>query len=175
MAAGGFDPRITEDDWQEFVEHVAETLDVGPGTRVFDAGCGAGAFLLPLFENGYAVGGLDPSPALIDLARRTMPRGRWLAAEPSALDPGEPWDVVLSSAGFAAFPNLDYARGVLARMAAKATHAIAVLAVPEREAGGLYDRTWFLRAMSEAGARAVQFEDHELAGPMRSFNVFARV
>jgi trans-aconitate methyltransferase len=176
MAAGGLDPRITEDTWRGFVEHVAETLDVGPGTRVFDVGCRAGAFLLPLAENGYVVGGLEASPALVERARLAMPGSRWEIGEPSALDPGEAWDVVLSSAAFAGFANLDHARGVLARMAAKATHAVAVLAVPEREQGGLYDRAWILRVLSETGARAVQFEDYDLGpGPEVLFNVFARV
>jgi trans-aconitate methyltransferase len=175
LAAGGAGPRVSEKSFREFVEHVAEMLDVGPGTRVFDVGCAAGAFLLPLAENGYLVGGLDASSALIEHARAAMPAARWVSGEPSSLDPGEPWDVVLSSRGFAAFPNLDYARGVLARMTAKASHAVAVLDVPER--AGFYGRAWFLRALSETGATAIQFEDHALdehrAGDR--FNVFARV
>ena len=43
----------------ELAEHVAETLDIGPGTRVFEVDCGDGAFLLPLYQNGYVVGGID--------------------------------------------------------------------------------------------------------------------
>jgi trans-aconitate methyltransferase len=159
----------------DFVEHVAATLDIGPGTRVFDCGCGAGHFLLPLFENGYVVGGIDPSPALIAEAQRLMPAGRWLVGELASLDPGEPWEVVLSSNAFGGFASLDRARGVLARMTAKATHAIAVLDVPERAA--FYSRAWFLRALSEIGATAIQFEDHAVDDrPERDrFNVFARV
>ena len=43
-------------------------------------------------------------------------------------------------------------RGLLARMFAKATHAIAVLDVPEER------RQWMLHALAEIGANAIQME-----------------
>ncbi|MDO8677331.1 MAG: hypothetical protein Q7R30_02035 [Acidobacteriota bacterium] len=134
MAADGLDrgaAPIVEPAWRGFVEYVAETLDVGPGTRVFQVNCGAGSLLCPLWENGYVVGGLGRSPELIRIAAEAMPEGRFSLGEASALDPAEPWAVVVAFGTFGSFPDLDYARGVLARMAAKATHAIAVLEVPD--------------------------------------------
>ena len=128
MAAGGpgvAAGRVSEGAWRDFVERIVEALDVGPGTSVFDVGCGAGAFLLPLAENGYLVGGIDPSPSLIEQAKTAMPGGQWRVGSAETLDPGEPWDVVVSVSRFAGFKDLDEARGVLARMTAKATHAIA--------------------------------------------------
>ena len=205
MAAGGLETGpggVTEDAWRDFVERAAETLDIGPGTRVFEVGCGAGAFLYPLYENGYVVGGLDQSAALVSYAAQAMPDGRWTIGDASALDPGEPWDVVVACGMFGYFPDLDYARGVLARMAAKATHAIAILDVPDLERraempaarppspgetddearrAGLdhlfYGRGWMLRALAEIGMRAVRIEDQRIDGcrhaPFR-INVFAR-
>jgi cyclopropane fatty-acyl-phospholipid synthase-like methyltransferase len=172
VAAG----RVSEDAWRDFVERIVETLDVGPGTSVLDVGCGAGAFLFPLAENGYLVGGLDPSPALIARARQAMPEGRWQVGHVETLDPGEPWDVVVSVSGFSQFKDLDQARGVLARMTAKATHAIAVLDVPDTPP--LFDRSWMLQALADIGASAVQIEDLRLEGdPLAAsrFNVFARI
>ena len=131
MAADGLHASITEPAWRNFVEYVAETMDVGPGTRVFQVNCGGGSLLCPLWENGYVVGGLDRSPDQIRLAAEAMPEGRFSLGEASALDPAEPWAVVVTWGTFGSFPDLDYARGVLARMAAKATHAIAVLDVPD--------------------------------------------
>lgn len=162
------------DAWYTLVEHVAETLDVGPGTRIFDVSCGAGAFLLPLFENGYVVGGADASAANVDLARRAMPAGRFLTGRVAELDPADPWDVVLASRGFAGCKGADDVRGALARMTAKATHAVAVLAV--RESGDTGDdpvlgRAWLLRELAALGATAVQFEDD---GGGR-YRLFARV
>ena len=78
--------------------------------------------------------------------------------------------------GFSLFKDLDQARGVLARMTAKATHAIAVLDVPD--APPLFDRGWMLHALAETGASAIQIEDSRLEGdPLAglAFNVFARI
>ncbi len=157
----------------EFAEYVAEALDIGPGTEVFEVACGAGDFLIPLHDNGYAVGGLDADAALIATARAAMPDGRFSSGSPAELDPSQPWHVVVCRA-FGTFPDVDYARGVLARMAAKATHAVAILEVPERR----YDRRWMLRALAEMGVSAVQMEEVRVAGDDTigaRYNVFARL
>jgi trans-aconitate methyltransferase len=147
-------------------EHVAETLDVGPGTRVFEVNCGAGAFLVPLHENGYIVGGIDEDPAAIERAIAAMPDGVFQMGHASSLDPAVPWDVVLCRSIDAA-EDLNAVRGLLARMFAKATHAIAVFNVPDDR------RTWMLHALTEIGAQAIQFETSTSASD--AFNVFARV
>src|SRR4030095_2805277 len=41
----------------------------GPGARVLDAGCGNGRYAVGLARRGYAVTGVDRSPALLDEAR----------------------------------------------------------------------------------------------------------
>lgn len=151
----------------ELVEHVAETLDIGPGTEVFEVACGAGEFLTLLHDNGYAVGGIDADPALVAKAREAMPGGRFIASATSELDPSQPWHVVICRA-FGGFPNTDYARGVLARMSAKATHAVALLEVPEAR----FDRKWMLHAFAEIGVTALQFEDGK---DEAHYNVFARL
>jgi len=151
----------------EFVEYVAETLDIGPGSEVFEVACGSGEFLMPLHDNGYLVGGLDASPVLIAEATDAMPAGRFTSGFLAELDPAQPWQVVLCRA-FGSFPDVDYARGVLARMAAKATHAVAVLDVPEAR----FDRRWMLQAFAEAGVSAVQME--VMKGDETRYNVFAR-
>ncbi len=157
-----------------------EALDVGPGTSVFEVGCGAGEFLEPLSDNGYVVGGIDPSADLILRAREAMPGGEFVVGEAASLAPAGPWDVVVSSA-FGHFPDLDYARGILSRMAATATHAVAVLNLAEVSGvelhGGAaplaFDRRWILRTLAEIGVTAVQFRQTPL-DPTR-FDVFARI
>ena len=81
-----------------------------------------------------------------------MPDGCSRSATASALDPAVPWHVVVCRS-FAGAPDLDYMRGVLARMFAKATHAIAVLDVPDER------RQWMLHALAEIGANAIQIEE----------------
>lgn len=147
------------DEFFAVSEQVAETLDIGPGTRVFEVDCGDGAFLHPFYMNGYIVGGTDGEATAIEAALAAMPEGRFSVGQASALDPAVPWDVVVCrSLGGA--PDHDYLRGLLARMFAKATHAIALLNVPEAR------HQWVMHALAEIGARAVQIEGAD---------VFARV
>ena len=157
----------------DYVEYVAETLDIGPGTEVFEVACGAGEFLIPLHDNGYLVGGVDANPALIAIAQAARPDGRFTAGFLTELDPTQPWQVVLCRT-FGSFPDVDYARGVLARMTAKATHAVAILNLPEDR----YDRRWLLRAFAEIGVSAVQIEESKFQDAGNAdprLNVFARL
>lgn len=143
----------------QLAERLAETLDIGPGTRVFEVDCGGGEFLYPLHQNGYIVGGIDGDPAMIARAIAAMPDGLFTVATASALDPAVPWDVVVCRS-LAGAPDPDYMRGLVARMFAKATHGVALLNVPEEHHRGL------LHALAEVGAKAVQIEKN---------NLFARV
>jgi trans-aconitate methyltransferase len=149
----------------ELAEHVAETLDIGPGTRVFEVECGDGAFLFPFHANGFIVGGIDGDADAIKSAADAMPGGIFQVGLATALDPAVPWDVVICRS-FARAPDSDYLRGVLARMFAKSTHAIALLDVPDER------RQWMLHALAEVGAFAIQFEDAGQERPL--FHVFAR-
>jgi 2-polyprenyl-3-methyl-5-hydroxy-6-metoxy-1,4-benzoquinol methylase len=146
-------------DLPELAEQVAETLDIGPGTRVFEVDCYNGELLFPLYSNGYIVGGTDGDPEAIAHALTVMPEGLFSVAMASALDPAMPWDVVICRS-LAGAPDLDHVRGLVARMFAKATHGIALLNVPEKHHRAL------LHALAEVGAKAIQIE---------GLNLFARV
>jgi len=204
MAADGLDTgfgSVTEAAWREFVMRTAASLDLGQGSRVFEVGCGAGAFLYPLHEAGCIVGGLDQSAALVSYASAAMPDGQWTQGDASALDPAEGWDVVLACGVFMYFPDPGYARGVIARMAAKATRAVAILDVPDaamqdramafrRGAMGeaeyaakytgldhqFYERSWMERMLIEVGATGARIEDQRVSGYQNArfrFNAFA--
>ena len=130
----------------QLAEHVAEILGIGPGTRVFEVDCSRGEFLFAFYQNGYIVGGIDGDPDAITTAIAAMPDGLFQIGAAS------------------------YMRGVLARMFAKATHAIALVGVPDER------RQWMLHALAEVGANAIQIEDAKHAANARdTFNVFARV
>ncbi len=204
MAADGLDTgfgSVSEAAWRAFVVRTATMLDVGKGSRVFEVGCGAGGFLYPLYEAGSVVGGLDQSAALISYASAAMPEGQWTHGDASALEPSEGWDVVLACGVFMYFPDPGYARGVIARMAAKATRSIAILDVPDvarrdqamafrRGAMGeaeyeakyrgldhlFYDRSWMTRVLVEVGATDVRIEDQQVSGYQNArfrFNAYA--
>src|SRR5436189_5271254 len=99
----------------QLAEHVAEALDIGPGTRVFEVDCGDGEFLVPFHQNNFIVGGIDQDPDAIARALAAMPDGIFQTGAPSALDPAVPWHVVICRS-FSGAPDLDYMRGILARM-----------------------------------------------------------
>ena len=52
-----------------------ELLKPLPGKRVLDIGCGAGASLAPLLEAGLQATALDPSPYMLDIAKRKLRTG----------------------------------------------------------------------------------------------------
>jgi SAM-dependent methyltransferase len=59
---------------------------VPPGGRLLDLGCGTGEPLARYgIEHGYAVSGVDSSPAMIALARSRFPDSAWIVADMRAL------------------------------------------------------------------------------------------
>jgi len=44
---------------------------VFPGARLLDAGCGTGRYAIELGRRGYVVEGVDQSPELVDVAKRS--------------------------------------------------------------------------------------------------------
>lgn len=182
MAADGLDTgfgSVGAAPFADFVRRTAARLGLGPGRSVFEVGCGAGGFLWELDRLGCAVGGLDASPALVEIAREVLPRGAFLCAEAAELPEAPQADVVLSFGVFLYFPSLDYAREVLRRMAARARGPVAVLDVPDRarmeaalaarratlgpeeyakKYAGL-DHLYYERAWMEAELRALGFAD----------------
>lgn len=57
------------------VDHVVAALDVRPGDRVLDVGCGPGRHAHELARRGIAVHGVDISHTFVELARRDAPPG----------------------------------------------------------------------------------------------------
>ncbi|MFJ3633101.1 class I SAM-dependent methyltransferase [Streptomyces sp. NPDC090112] len=57
-----------------------DAAQVGPGTRLLDVGTGPGTVAAVAVARGAAVTAVDPSPAMLRLAREAAPRARTLAA-----------------------------------------------------------------------------------------------
>lgn len=66
-------------------EAVLEDLDIGPGTRLLDVGCGPGLFLRLAAQRGAAVAGIDAAQPFIDIAREHLPRAVLCAGEIESL------------------------------------------------------------------------------------------
>ena len=56
-----------------------------PGTRLLDAGCGAGQFAQLAAAKGARVAGLDASPAFVEIARSRVPEGDFRVGELESL------------------------------------------------------------------------------------------
>lgn len=61
--------RVAEPVWRVIVEH----SPVGQGSRVLDVGCGSGDLLTYLDGLGASAAGIDPAPAMVELARSRVP------------------------------------------------------------------------------------------------------
>lgn len=53
------------------IDFLVDVLDLGPGSRVLDVGCGPGRHALELARRGITVLGVDVSETFIDVARRS--------------------------------------------------------------------------------------------------------
>jgi SAM-dependent methyltransferase len=77
-------------------------LDVAPGTRVLDVGCGVGRWSRLLAARGALVTGIDLSPTMIAQARRrareagVAERCRFLVQDTAMLDAGGKFELVLA-------------------------------------------------------------------------------
>ena len=60
---------------QEEVAFLVETLELEPGMRVLDVGCGPGRHAIALAERGITVHGVDISQRFVDLANEAAPAG----------------------------------------------------------------------------------------------------
>jgi 2-polyprenyl-3-methyl-5-hydroxy-6-metoxy-1,4-benzoquinol methylase len=97
-------------------------LDVAPGARVLDVGCGVGRWSAMLALRGARVTGVDLSPTMVDEARRRAnalgvgDRCRFLVQDLAELDAGEQFDVVLGVTVLQHIVDCDAFRSAVRRM-----------------------------------------------------------
>lgn len=76
-------------------EQVLERLRPRPGTRLLDAGCGAGLFTALAEDGGANVTGMDAALGLIEYARRRRPAIRYVVGDLESMPfPNRTFDVV---------------------------------------------------------------------------------
>lgn len=117
--------------WVAFVDSLMARLDIRPGERVYELGCGAGALLYALRQRGVRVGGLDFAPSLVEAARAAMPEGDFHHAEAANPPEGLQADHLLSFGVFLYFPDPAYADRVLDAAFAAARRSVAVFDLPD--------------------------------------------
>jgi SAM-dependent methyltransferase len=79
------------------VEFLTEVLDLAPGDRVLDVGCGPGRHAYALAERGLLVHGVDISRPFVELAREGAPPGTtFTVGDARALAVEGPFDAAIS-------------------------------------------------------------------------------
>src|SRR5471030_3268425 len=90
------------DDKHAFVfqygESVLELLDVKPGERILDLGCGTGHLTKKIQEEGAEVVGIDASPEMIAQAKENYPELDFIVANGADFSFDEPFDAVFTNA-----------------------------------------------------------------------------
>lgn len=90
------------DDKHAFVfqygESVLELLDVKPGERILDLGCGTGHLTKKIQEEGAEVVGIDASPDMIAKAKENYPGLDFRVANGADFNFDEPFDAVFTNA-----------------------------------------------------------------------------
>jgi SAM-dependent methyltransferase len=76
---------LSEDQQTPTYEAALARVDLQPGQRVLDIGCGAGAFLRIVAARGAHPSGIDASEALLALARQRVPASELRAGDMEAL------------------------------------------------------------------------------------------
>jgi len=78
-AAGTYDDEVFTGATEDEVRELSALLELRPGQRLLDLGCGTGRHAVPLAGRGLAVTGVDLSPAMLHgrAPARTMPGSRW--------------------------------------------------------------------------------------------------
>ena len=131
---------LQEPGWRPVYETVLREAGVGTGTKLLDAGCGAGGALLVAREMGSDVAGLDAAHALVAIARERLPGARIEVGELEELPfAGGAFDIVT---GFNAF-----------QFAGDVGKAIAEARRVLKPGGGLAMLVWGRRAECELLSR----------------------
>jgi ubiquinone/menaquinone biosynthesis C-methylase UbiE len=121
IAIDGFDTGAGEfpvDSWLSFVEETKIKLRLKKEQKILEVGCGAGAFLLPMYNSGMVVYGIDYSNSLIQLCTNIIKLGIFKVSEANNIPfEDEFFDAVVSNSVFQYFDGLEYAENVVSEIA----------------------------------------------------------
>lgn len=109
---------ISSDDWTELCRRSADFIGVQDGDRLFEAGCGSGAFLAEVAAyRTVSLAGVDFAENLVAIARDRLP-GEFRVADITSLSSVKTgsYDRVLSHGVFLYLDSLDAARRAVLEM-----------------------------------------------------------
>jgi len=134
LRADGYDTpfaSLDPESWLRWVRRIFQRVDLKPSDRIFEIGCGAGAFLIEAWRRGCSVGGIDLSPRLIAIARSIIREGRFDEADALEFTFAESWDVVAACGVMLYLPSREGAESLIKVMASAARRSIVLLDLPD--------------------------------------------
>ncbi|UCH51532.1 MAG: methyltransferase domain-containing protein [Chloroflexota bacterium] len=85
--ASQFDRRYQDYDYSTVEEHILKFISGATSKAILEVGCGSGHWLEVIAKQGYQVAGLDPSEAMLRLARQRLPKVPLIQGKAEAI----PW------------------------------------------------------------------------------------
>ena len=167
---------IVESSWLAYAKHVGERLGLREGSRVFEIGCGAGAFLMALRQHWHvSVSGSDFAPGLLSIATSVMPDGDFHLADATQPPPEAmlssllQCDAVILNSVLHYFSSIGEVALLINRLASLSTR-VALLEVPdartrqesEAERAGLLPPGEYARRYEDSGLKHLYIDRQQL-------------
>jgi ubiquinone/menaquinone biosynthesis C-methylase UbiE len=127
---------------RRYLDLVIDEGRVAPGGDLLDLGCGTGALATQHLAERFRITGVDLSPKSIDVARRAIPEGRFVAADMATVDfPSASFDVVTAFYSLIHVPRDEHAT-VLERIESWLRPGGILVVTMGTTAGDAFDPSW---------------------------------
>ena len=127
---------ITDDiSYEAYLKHyqmLKDILNLRAGDSVFEVGCGCGANLYLFRKDDISIGGIDYSPAMLEILSGILPQGSMkecVCGEAVQMPVNIKYDAVFCYGVCQYFKDLQYAEQVLERMMEKSKRVFSIMCV----------------------------------------------
>lgn len=139
VVEGGIPYKSFLAQYQEMKERLSRPIPEGTDLQsVYEVGCGSGANLFLLENDGIACGGIDYSESLLGCAKQVLRATDIRCDEACELLVDPKYDAVISVSVFGYFTDESYAETVLEKMCQKARYSIGILELADAEKEDAY-------------------------------------
>lgn len=153
IKANGFDStgKFESKSWLEYTSILYKLIGIKNLDRIFEFGCGAGAFLYPLYLQNYNVNGIDYSETLIKLAKAFITMGDFSVRDCYSYKSEKIFEVVFCHSIFQYFPDLEFAEIVFKNMYDISSNKLAILDVCDKDKYNIYHQGRMQKFIEDGG------------------------